>query len=95
MSMDLLKQQINVISRYKFNIFHFHFTANIAWRLASKHYPQLPEPQHMLRDKGQYYTEAEMKELIAYCKERYITLVPEIDMPGHNAAFKRIMGFDM
>lgn len=95
MSMDLLKQQIDVMSRYKFNIFHFHFTEDIAWRLANRQYPQLTAPQHMLRNKGQYYTEAEMKELIAYCKERYITLVPEIDMPGHSAAFKRAMGFDM
>ena len=95
MSMDLLKQQIEVMSRYKLNVFHFHFTEDIAWRLASRQYPQLTDPQFMLRDKGQYYTEAEMKELIAFCKERYITLVPEIDMPGHSAAFRRAMGFDM
>lgn len=45
----------------------------------------------MLRNKGLYYSEEELKELIAYCKERYITLVPEIDMPGHSAAFTRAM----
>ncbi|MGZ5248548.1 MAG: family 20 glycosylhydrolase, partial [Flavitalea sp.] len=95
MSMDLLKQQIDVMSRYKYNIFHFHFTEDIAWRLAIKQYPQLTAPENMLRDKGQYYTEAEMKELINYCRERYITLVPEIDMPGHSAAFTRAMGFNM
>jgi N-acetyl-beta-hexosaminidase len=95
MSTELLKQQIDVMDRYKFNIFHFHFTEDIAWRLASKLYPQLTAPQNMLRNKGQYYTEAEMKQLIAYCKERYITLIPEIDMPGHSAAFTRAMGFDM
>ncbi len=95
MSMDLLRQQIDVMSRYKYNIFHFHFTEDIAWRLAIKQYPQLTAPENMLRDKGQYYTEAEMKELINYCKERYITLVPEIDMPGHSAAFTRAFGFNM
>ncbi|MES2773033.1 MAG: family 20 glycosylhydrolase [Bacteroidota bacterium] len=95
MSMDLLKQQIDVMSRYKYNIFHFHFTEDIAWRLAIKQYPQLTAPQNMQRDKGQYYTEVEMKELIAYCRERHITLVPEIDMPGHSAAFTRAMGFSM
>ncbi len=95
MSPELLKQQIEVMSRYKLNIFHLHFTEDIAWRLASKKYPQLTEPQHMLRNKGQYYTEAEFKNLIAFCDERDITLVPEIDMPGHSAAFKRAMGFDM
>lgn len=95
MSTDLLKQQIDVMSRYKYNIFHFHFTEDIAWRLAIKQYPQLTAPENMLRDKGQYYTEQEMKELIQYCKDRYITLVPEIDMPGHSAAFTRAFGFNM
>ena len=94
-SMDLLKQQIDVMSKYKLNIFHFHFTEDIAWRLHSKLYPQLTASENMLRNKGMYYTEAQLQELIAYCKERYITLVPEIDMPGHSAAFKRAMGIDM
>ncbi|MEJ7736930.1 MAG: family 20 glycosylhydrolase [Chitinophagaceae bacterium] len=48
-------------------------------------------PENMLRNKGLYYSEEELKELIAYCKERYITLVPEIDTPGHSAAFTRAM----
>jgi len=94
-SMQLLKQQIAVMSKYKLNIFHFHFTEDIAWRLQSKMYPQLTAPENMLRNKGMYYTENDLKELIGYCKERYITLVPEIDMPGHSAAFKRAMGVDM
>ena len=95
LSMEMLKQQIDKMAFYKLNIFHFHFTEDIAWRLESKLYPQLTAPENMLRDKGEYYTEAEMKELIRYCKERYITLVPEIDMPGHSAAFKRAMHTDM
>lgn len=94
-SMELLKQQIDIMAKYKFNIFHFHPTEDIAWRIAIKQYPQLTEPEHMLRDKGEYYTEADIKELIAYCKERYITFVPEIDMPGHSAAFRRAMKTDM
>ena len=94
-SMNLLKQQIDVMAAYKMNIFHFHPTEDIAWRLQSKLYPQLTNPEYMLRDKGEYYTENDLKELIAYCKERHITLVPEIDMPGHSAAFKRAMGVDM
>ena len=95
MSMNLLKQQIDVMAMYKLNIFHFHATEDIAWRFASKQYPQLTAPETMLRNKGMYYTEAEIKELINYCKERYITFVPEIDMPGHSAAFKRAMKTDM
>jgi hexosaminidase len=94
-SMNLLKQQIDVMSKYKLNVFHFHFTEDITWRLQSKLYPQLTAPENMLRNKGMYYSEADLKELIAYCKERYITLVPEIDMPGHSAAFKQAMGVDM
>lgn len=95
MSMDLLKQQIDIMSRYKLNVFHFHATEDIAWRLASKRYPQLTAPDNMLRNKGMYYTETDLKELITYCKERHITFVPEIDMPGHSAAFKRAMKTDM
>lgn len=94
-SMELLKQQIDKMSRYKLNIFHLHFTEDIAWRLQSKLYPQLTAPENMLRNKGMYYSKNDFKELIAYCKERYITLVPEIDMPGHSAAFKRATGVDM
>ena len=95
MSMNLLKEQIDVMAMYKLNIFHFHATEDIAWRLESKTYPQLTAPENMLRNKGQYYSESEIKELIAYCKERYITFIPEIDMPGHSAAFKRAMKTDM
>lgn len=95
MSMKLLKEQIDVMARYKLNVFHFHATEDIAWRIAIKQYPQLTAPENMLRNKGQYYSESEIKELIAYCKERHITFVPEIDMPGHSAAFKRAMKTDM
>jgi lysophospholipase L1-like esterase len=94
-SIKLLKQQIDVMAFYKLNIFHFHLTEDIAWRLESKQYPQLTDSKFMLRNPGEYYSLDEMKELIAYCKERYITLIPEIDMPGHSAAFKRAMGVDM
>ncbi|MDP1971692.1 MAG: family 20 glycosylhydrolase, partial [Sediminibacterium sp.] len=95
LSMNLLKQQIDVMAKYKLNVFHFHATEDIAWRIAIKQYPQLTAPEHMLRNKGMYYTEAEIKELIAYCKARNILFVPEIDMPGHSAAFKRAMKTDM
>lgn len=94
-SLDQLKQQIDVMARYKMNIFHFHLTENVAWRLAIKKYPELTMPQNMTRNKGQYYSIRQMLDLIDYCKQRYITLVPEIDMPGHSQAFTRAMGFDM
>ncbi|MDQ2719234.1 MAG: beta-N-acetylhexosaminidase [Bacteroidota bacterium] len=94
-SIKLLKQQIDVMSWYKLNVFHFHPTEDIAWRIAIKQYPQLTEAKNMLRNKGQYYSEKEMKDLIKYCRERFITFVPEIDMPGHSAAFTRAFGVDM
>lgn len=94
-SIKQLKQQIDVMAAYKLNIFHFHLTEDIAWRLQSKQYPQLTESKNMLRNPGEYYSLEEMKELIQYCKDRYITLIPEIDMPGHSAAFKKAMGVDM
>lgn len=94
-SIRQLKQQIDVMAAYKLNIFHFHLTEDIAWRLESKLYPQLTAAKYMQRNPGKYYSYRELKELIAYCRERHITLIPEIDMPGHSAAFKRAMGVDM
>ncbi len=95
MPMNLLKQQIDAMARYKLNVFHFHSTEDIAWRFAISRYPQLTAAETMTRNKGKFYSEKEIKELISYCKEKHITFVPEIDMPGHSAAFKRAMGVDM
>ena len=94
-SVELLKQQIDVMASYKLNVFHMHLTEDIAWRLASKAFPQLNAPENMERNKGMYYTENELKDLIAYCKERHILFLPEIDMPGHSKAFTRAMKMDM
>lgn len=95
MSLPLLKKQIEVMAAYKMNVFHFHATEDIAWRLESKKYPQLHAPDNMLRNKGMFYTVEEIRELISFCKERYIEFIPEIDMPGHSAAFRRAMKTDM
>lgn len=94
-SPEQLKQQIDIMSRYKLNVFHFHLTEDVAWRLQVKGYPQLTSPESMLRDKGKFYTVEQIEDLIRYCRERFITFVPEIDMPGHSAAFTRAMGTDM
>lgn len=94
-SLKLLKQQIEIMSRYKLNVFHFHPTEDIAWRIAIKRYPQLTDSQNMIRDKGKFYSKEDIKDLIKYCRDRFITFVPEIDMPGHSAAFTRTFGFDM
>lgn len=94
-SMDVLKEQIDIMAQYKLNVFHFHFTEDIAWRLASKTYPGLTDPSNMERWPGKYYTVEDMQELIHYCRDRHIQLVPEIDMPGHSAAFRRYFKTDM
>lgn len=94
-TLTFLKAQIEVMAQYKLNVFHFHLTEDVAWRLESKRYPQLTNPDFMTRNKGEYYTQAELKALIQFCKDRHITLLPELDMPGHSEAFKRAMGVDM
>ena len=94
-SPEQLKQQIDVMARYKLNVFHFHLTEDIAWRLQIKKFPQLTAPEFMERNKGKFYSVETMQELISYCKQRHIVLVPEIDIPGHSGAFKRAMGADM
>lgn len=92
---SLIKEQIDAMALAKLNVFHFHATEHVAWRFESKLYPQLNKPQAMTRDKGRYYNEAELKDIIKYCKDRFIEFVPEIDMPGHSDAFTRAMGFGM
>jgi hypothetical protein len=94
-SIEQLKAQIDIMARYKMNIFHFHLTEDIAWRIESKAFPRLNDPTTMQRNPGELYSYDQLRELIAFCKERFITLVPEIDMPGHSAAFRRALGYDM
>uniref|UniRef100_UPI0032171EA1 family 20 glycosylhydrolase n=1 Tax=uncultured Draconibacterium sp. TaxID=1573823 RepID=UPI0032171EA1 len=93
-SVKMLKEQIDVLAAYKFNVFHFHVTENPGWRLESKIYPQLNAPESMSRRKGKYYTQEDFKELVVYCLERKIMLIPEFDIPGHSAAFRKAFGFD-
>ncbi|UKI46427.1 MAG: beta-N-acetylhexosaminidase [Phocaeicola vulgatus] len=90
-----LKREIRLLSRYKINVFHWHLTENQAWRLESKRYPQLNAPENMEREKGKFYTLDEARNLVEYCGQHNMLLIPEIDMPGHSAAFERTFGCDM
>lgn len=90
-----LKREISLLSRYKINVFHWHLTENQAWRLESKKYPQLNAPENMEREKGKYYTLEEARQLVEFCKQHQVLLIPEIDMPGHSAAFERTFKTDM
>lgn len=96
-TIEMLKETIDLMSFYKINYFHWHLTDYPAWRIECKVYPQLNDPQYQRpgRDCGKYYTYDEIRDLIAYAKERGITIMPEIDMPGHSAYFKNAFGFTM
>ena len=94
---SMLKETLDLMSFYKLNYFHWHLTDYPAWRIECKAYPQLNDPQYQRagRDEGRFYTYDEIREVIAYAKERGITVVPEIDMPGHSTYFKNAFGFTM
>ena len=96
-TIEMLKETIDLMSLYKINYFHWHLTDYPAWRIECKVYPQLNDAQYQRpgRDCGKFYTYDEIRELIAYAKERGITIMPEIDMPGHSAYFKSTFGFTM
>ena len=95
MAIDELKREIEILSRYKINVFHWHLTENQAWRLESKLFPMLNDSVNMTRLQGKYYTIEEAKDLVAFCKKHNVLLIPEIDMPGHSAAFVRTFRHDM
>ena len=83
--LDELKREIDLLSRFKINLFHWHLTENQAWRLESRLYPQLNDSAAMTRQPGRYYTLDEARELARFCRSRHVLLLPEIDMPGHRA----------
>ena len=93
--LEELKREISLLSRYKINVFHWHLTENQAWRLECRKYPQLNAPENMEREKGKYYTLDEARQLVEFCKQHQVLLIPEIDMPGHSAAFERTFKTDM
>ncbi len=92
---ETLKKHIDLLSKFKVNTFHWHLTENQAWRFEVKAFPQLTSAESMTRFAGQYYTREQCRELERYAAERGITIIPEIDMPGHSQAFERAMGHSM
>lgn len=94
-SIKELKKEIDLLSKFKINVFHWHLTENQAWRLESKIYPALNAAENMSRMPGKYYTIEEAKDLVEFCKQRHVTLIPEIDMPGHSEAFVKTFHTDM
>ncbi|ADO50147.1 beta-N-acetylhexosaminidase [[Enterobacter] lignolyticus] len=82
MPLEDIKRQLDGMAAAKLNVFHWHLTDDQGWRFASNRYPKLQQ----LASDGQFYTQAQMKEVVRYAAERGIRVVPEIDMPGHASA---------
>jgi len=81
--LDGLKRNLDGMAAVKLNVFHWHLSENQGFRVESKKFPKL---QQMGSD-GLYYTQDEVRELIAYARDRGIRVVPEFDMPGHSTAW--------
>lgn len=90
-----LKREIDLLSRFKVNTFHWHLTDNTGWRLEIDAYPQLTGPKAITRYPGEFYTKEQARELQNFAAERGMIIIPEIDIPGHSGPFDRAMGFSM
>lgn len=100
-SMDFLKKYIDIMALHKVNRFHWHLTEDQGWRLEIKKYPLLTEKGQWRKETvvgslysgiydgkpyGGYYSQEEVRELVRYAAERYVTIIPEIELPGHALA---------
>ncbi|MBB4688248.1 beta-N-acetylhexosaminidase [Amycolatopsis jiangsuensis] len=86
---DQVKQYIDRIAQYKINTLHLHLSDDQGWRIEIKSWPRLATEGGKTAaygDPGGYYTQAQYRDLVAYAASRHITVVPEIDMPGHTNA---------
>jgi len=80
---DVLKRNLDGMAAVKLNVFHWHLSENQGFRVESKKFPRL----HQMGSDGLFYTQEEVRDLIAYARERGIRVVPEFDMPGHSTAW--------
>ena len=98
---EFLKKYIDIMAAHKVNRFHWHLTEDQGWRLEIKKYPLLTEKGQWRKETvigslasgvydgtphGGYYTQEQVKELVKYAAERYVTIIPEIELPGHALA---------
>ena len=81
--LDVLKRNLDGMAAVKLNVFHWHLSDDQGFRVESQKFPKLQE----LGSDGLYYTQAEVRDLIAYAHDRGIRVVPEFDMPGHSTAW--------
>ncbi len=100
-SKEEVKKYIDYLAMYKFNIFHWHLTDDQGWRIEIKKYPLLTSIGSKRKETlvgrpndnkydgipyNGYYTQEDIKEIVVYAAERHITILPEIEMPGHSTA---------
>jgi hexosaminidase len=98
---SFIKKYIDLLAMHKMNRFHWHLTEDQGWRIEIKQYPKLTEVgawrdstlvghygtgKYDNKRYGGYYTQGEIREVVQYAKERHITIIPEIEMPGHASA---------
>lgn len=98
---DYMKKYIDYLALHKYNTFHWHLTEDQGWRIEIKKYPKLtsvggfrngtiighyPGKGNTSEHYGGFYTQEEIKEIVKYAQGRYITIIPEIELPGHSSA---------
>jgi hexosaminidase len=98
---SFIKTYIDILAAHKLNTFHWHLTDDQGWRIEIRQFPELtntggwrhgtitsryPGTGNDNQRYGGFYTQAEVREVVAYARDRYITIIPEIEMPGHAAA---------
>ncbi len=80
---EVLRRNLDAMAALKMNVFHWHLTEDQGFRVESKKYPKL----HQLGSDGNYYTQEQIKDVIAYARDRGIRVVPEFDIPGHSTSW--------
>lgn len=88
-SVDDVKKYIELLAYYKINVLHLHLTDDQGWRIEIKSWPKLTEiggSTEVGGEAGGFYTQEEYQDLVAFAAERHMTIVPEVDMPGHTNA---------
>lgn len=97
MSVPFLKSVVRRLSHYKINVLHLHLSDDPGWRVEVNKYPELTVETSFwpTRQPGKFYTQEDIKSICDFCDSLNIRVIPEIDMPGHSAAFRKTIGKDM
>lgn len=88
-SVEDVKKYIDLLAYYKINVLHLHLTDDQGWRIEVKSWPRLTEiggQTEVGGGEGGFFTQEDYKEIVAYAARHYMTIIPEIDMPGHTNA---------